>query len=79
MRYSRDELEALVAARGGLPEGSGPGAFLDFRVRATPELVAQMIGGTWVASDGKRSRLVAVSIDSDGLLYPEMVTEAGPQ
>lgn len=75
MRYTRQELQAITAARRSLPEGQGVGAFIEFRVKVTPELLEQMLGGTWVAADGKRARLESVEVDSDGYLVPELVAE----
>ena len=75
MRYTRAELLGIIAARHGQVEGMGEGAFLDFRIRATPELLESVMGGYFITADGRRTRLDAFSIDSDGLAYPEFVVE----
>lgn len=75
MRYTRQELQAITAARHGQVEGQGVGAFIEFRVKVTPELLEQMLGGTWLWTDGKRSRLESVDIDSEGYLVPEFAAE----
>ena len=73
MRYGRDELEALVALRkaAGRSEGIGEHAFIEGRMKVTVELVEQMLGGYWIGPDGSRAEFVGVSVDSDGMFYPE--------
>lgn len=69
-RWTRAELSALIAARHGQLETQGEGAYLDFVVRVTPELLEAMLGGHWIATDGSEARFDGVSIDSDGLASP---------
>ena len=73
MKFGREELEALVALRRAqnLPEGAGEGAFIEGRIKVTVELVEQLLGGQWIATDGSRAEFVGVSVDADGSLYPE--------
>lgn len=70
MRYDRRELQRLVSLRYGKFEGQGENAFIDLRIKVTPELLEQMIGGYWTAPDGKVSVLDAVDIDADGYAHP---------
>jgi len=72
-RWTHHELSALIARRHGQTEGQGEGGLIEFRIKATPELLESMLGGYWTTKDGKVSRLEAIYIDDEGLLYPEMV------
>jgi hypothetical protein len=70
IRYTRAELAGLVAARYGQSEGTGPDAFLDLRIKVTPELLEKMLGGYWIATDGSRAEFMGVSIDQNGYAEP---------
>jgi hypothetical protein len=70
IHYTREELQRLVAARHGQREAQGEDAFIEFKIKATPELLEQMIGGHWVATDGTTARLVSVWVTDDGYIEP---------
>jgi hypothetical protein len=76
MKYTRSELLGIVAGRHGQPEGQGAGAFIELRMKITPELLEHMLGGYWISADGKRSRFDGVYIDPEGYAEPLLVVEA---
>lgn len=71
-KWTRAELERLVAARHGQAEGRGEGAMLTLRIKVTPELLEAMLGGTWTSTDGSVARFDGVYIDDDGYAEPSM-------
>jgi hypothetical protein len=71
MTYDRESLEAIVAGR-NVPETVGDGAWIEFRVRITPELLLQMLGT--YEKDGRHVEFDGVSVQSDGLAYPLLRT-----
>lgn len=73
MKYTRRELLGIISSRHGQPEGMGAAGFLEFRVKVTPEFLEAMLGGTWIAVDGKRTTLEGVELDADGYLTPILV------
>lgn len=77
VRFTRRELAGLLAARIGNHEGQGPGAFIELRVRVTPELLDAMLGGHWVNRDGSTARFEGVEIQGD-LAQPILARENQP-
>jgi hypothetical protein len=75
MKWTRQELAGIVAARYGQFEGQGEDAFLVLKVKITPELLQGMLGGTWVNADGTRARFDGVSIDEAGYAEPILTRE----
>jgi hypothetical protein len=75
VRYSRVELQGILAARRGHAETVGNDAWIDLRIKVTPELLEGMLGGTWVAADGSRSTFQGVHIGADGYAEPILVAE----
>jgi hypothetical protein len=78
MDWTRAELAHLVELRhrAGLNEGNGVEAFIDLRLKITPELLEAMLGGTWTAPDGKTARLDGVHITDDGYAEPILTKQA---
>ena len=74
MRYTRDELQHLLAARAGQMETRGANAFIELRIKVTPELLEGMLGGQWIAADGTKARFDGVDI-RDGYAEPILVRE----
>ena len=70
VKYTRDELSAIIALRHGQRETVGTNAYLDLRIKATPELLEQMLGGHWVSRDGSEARFEGVYVDADGYATP---------
>lgn len=76
MTYTRRELEAILAARGGRAETYGANAWLNFTIRVTPEFLEQLLGGEFVTRTGRHLRFDGVSIDDAGLATPILVQPA---
>lgn len=71
-RWTRAELEAIVAARArrNVFEGHGPDGYIDLHVQVTPEFLAGMLGGRWVNADGSVAVFDGVWIGDDGYATP---------
>lgn len=78
MRYTRSELTHILAARHLVKEGQGDNAFLEFRIKVTPELLEKMIGGYWINANGGRVRFDGVYVGADGYVEPILVMEETP-
>lgn len=65
MRYSRAELTALLAARKFMQakEGTGENAWIELRIRVSPELLDVFMRGWFVSVDGAWVRLKAVDVN----------------
>lgn len=74
MRYTRVELGAMLDARrrNGLAESQGEGAFLEFRLRISPELLDHILGASITMADGRVGRIEAVHVNGDGYVEPVM-------
>jgi len=73
-RWTHDELAHVVGLRHrtGLSEGNGANAFVEFKMKITPELLDKILGGTWRNADGSTVRLDGIIVDDDGYVEPIM-------
>lgn len=53
-QWTARELKRLLFARREMKEGQGDNAFIDLKVKVTPELLERLIGGVFVSNDGRR-------------------------
>lgn len=70
IKYTRDEILGILAARHGHPEAQGPGSYLTFTIKVSPELLEGMLGGTWTNADGSTARFDGVYVEDDGFAEP---------
>ena len=82
LRYTREELEAILAARdrAGLEEGKGEMGFVELRIRFTPEILRLVLDGSFTVTGAVRPgdpprtktvRLLGVTFDETGLAQPQ--------
>ena len=69
-RWTRREIEHVLAARHGQGEGHGLDAYIVVKIKVTPEFLEGMLGATWTNRDGTRSEFVGVDIDGEGFAEP---------
>jgi hypothetical protein len=73
--YTRDEIQSILEARKEAQEneGAGENAWLDFKLRVTPELLGHLMSGSFVSSDGRICLLQSVEIDAEGYAHPRLL------
>ena len=75
LTYTRSELLGLISARAGSYEGQGDNAFLNVKIKITPEMLAEIMAGHFVNAAGKRARLMSVYHEGDGFWVPVIETD----
>lgn len=81
MKWTREDMARIVAMRHsrGLRESEGPEGFIDLHIRITPEMLEHVLALRITRLDGTEVELTGLTVDTDGLAYPEtrVVARAG--